>query len=344
MEEKKKGGFNVKKLLENTRILVLLVLVIFFTIMKPGTFFTYRNFVSIMYSVSLIAIMICGAMFPVLLGGIDRTVSGNAAIAGAVMCSLISKQFNYSNGGAVIAILCALCAGLLSGLFHGTVMSRFAIPAFLLTLATNEVLYGIVQTITGNQLINNLNCGLTNYIGMQRWLGIPIPVYVLALCFVIMYFVLNHTVYGRQLYSTGGNRVAAELSGVPTKKIILIAYMMSGMMGALSGIMLSCMNQQASALQAQNYENNVLAAVVVGGVSMRGGSGTLQGAMLGAIIIGVMENGLRLMGIPSIYHDLAKGIIIMTAIAVDMVTAAKRSGMRLNSIRELFTRTKKVKA
>lgn len=338
MSEQKKS-LNLKKLLGNSRILVLLALVIFFTIMRPR-FFTYGNFVNIMYAVSLIAIMICGAMFAVLLGGIDRTVSGNAALSGAIMCSLVSKVFNYSNGGAIIAILLGLAAGVLSGLVHGLILSRFNIPAFLLTLSTNEVLYGIVQIVTGNQLINNLNCDLTNYIGTQRWLGIPIPVYVLLACFIFSYIILNHTVYGRQIYSVGGNRQASELSGIPTKKVILIAYMMSGFMGALSGIMLSCQNQQASASQAKNYENNVLAGIVVGGVSTRGGSGTLQGAMLGAILIGVMENGLRLMGIPSIYHDLAKGIIIIFAISLDMISAARRSGLSTG----LFSRFGKKKA
>ena len=337
MSENKKS-FDIKKLFGNTRIIVLLVMMAFFTIMRPR-FFTYGNFVNIMYAVTLIAIMICGAMFAVLLGGIDRTVSGNAALSGAIMCVLISQKFNYSNGGAVIAILIALGGGLLSGLFHGLIMSRFKIPAFLLTLSTNEVLYGIVQIITGNQLINNLNCELTNYIGSTRWLGIPVPVYVLLLCFIIGYIILNHTVYGRQIYSVGGNREASELSGIPTRRVIIIAYMMSGLMGALSGIMLSCQNQQASASQAKNYENNVLAAIVVGGVSSKGGSGTLQGAMLGALLIGVMENGLRLMGIPSIYHDLAKGIIIIFVLALDMMTIARRSGLA----RGIFSGRKKEK-
>ena len=330
---KEKSGTNaaagVKKLLANSRIIVLIVLVAFLSLTTKGKFFTYGNVVSILYSISLTGIMICGATFAVLLGGIDRTVSGNAAVCGA-MAATVVLAFGQSNGGAIVALFAGLACGIVSGFFHGLVLSRFAIPAFLLTLATNEVLYGIVQFITGNQLINVMRCDLMNWIGESRLLGIPIPVYILAVCFVVCYFVLNHTVYGRYVYATGGNRQASELSGIPTRRVIIIAYTISGFMGALSGFVMSCMNKQASASQAQGYENDVLAAIVIGGVSMRGGSGSLQGAMLGAVLIGVITNGLQLLGVPSIYHNLVKGVIIIVAIAWDMLSAARKSGTATN--------------
>ena len=326
-----KSKWRIKDKASNSRILVLAVLCLFLTITTKGKFFTYSNFVSIMYSISLTGIMICGATFPVLLGGIDRTVSGNAAVCGA-MAATVALAFQETTTGALLALLCGSVCGVLSGLFHGIVLSRFDIPAFLLTLATNEVLYGIVQFITGNQLINVLNCSLMNIIGQSRFLGIPIPVYILLVCFIICYLILNYTVYGRQLYVVGGNRQAARLSGIPTKKIIIIAYTISGFMGALSGFVLSSMNRQASSSQAQGYENDVLAAIVIGGVSLRGGEGTLQGAMLGAVLIGVMTNGLRLLGVDSIYHNLIKGIIIIAAIAWDMLSAEKKSGVGRNPL------------
>ena len=335
-----KNKENISKvLLSNSRVIVLIVMCAFLTITTKGKFFTYSNFVSIMYSISLIGIMICGATFPVLLGGIDRTVSGNAAVCGA-MAATVALHFQQSNGGAVIALFCGLLCGVVSGLFHGIVLARFAIPAFLLTLATNEVLYGIVQFITGNQLINVLDCELMNWVGQSRLLGIPIPVYILLICFLVCYVVLNHTVFGRYIYAVGGNRQASELSGVPTQRVIIFAYTISGFMGALSGFVLSCMNRQASSSQAQGYENDVLAAIVVGGISLRGGSGTLQGALLGAILIGVMTNGLQLLGVPSIYHNLVKGIIIIAAIAWDMMSATRKSGMAKKSFAGLLGKKK----
>ncbi len=321
------NNHKTKKLYEFRQVAILVVVCIIFTILLPGVFLTLSNIRSILYSVSLTGIMICGATFAVMLGGIDRTVSGNAAVAGACCCSLLLAN-NGSPSGTVLAIAAGLACGLVSGLFHGLVLSRFDIPAFLMTLATNQVLYGIVQYITGNKLINVMNAKTFNTIGSARLLGIPVPVYILLVCFAFSYIVMNHTVYGRNLYSVGGNREASKLSGINVKKVICIAYMISGFMGALSGLVLSSMNQQASATQAYGYENDVLAAIVVGGVSLRGGSGTLQGAMFGAFLIGIISNGLRLLGVDAIYHDLVKGVIIIVAIAFDMYSSYSMSGMK----------------
>ena len=332
MTAKLKNSKLLKAITDSSRILVLIVLVVFFTLMTKGTFFSYKNLVNILYSVSLIGIMICGACFAVLLGGIDRTVSGNAALSGAVVAMTI-----LNNGVGAANVATAICLGLgcgiLSGFLHGLILSRFDIPAFLLTLATNEILYGFVQIVTSNTLIYINGCTLMDYIGQVRWLGVPIPVYIMIACIIFAYVVLNHTVYGRQVYAVGGNRQASELSGVPARKVILIAYIISGFMGALSGFVLSSMNQQASAAQAKDYENNVLAAIVVGGVSMRGGSGTIQNAILGAFLIGVIENGMNLMGVQSIYKDMIKGIIIIVAVAMDM---GKEQGTPLYNFKKRF--------
>lgn len=321
----------LSRLYKNRQALILIILCAVFTAMLPGKFLTLGNFRNILYAISLQGIMICGATFPVLLGGIDRTVSGTAALAGAVCCtSIVSHAF--STGGILLGIFLGIAVGLLSGFFHGLVLSRLNIPAFLLTLATSEILYGLVQTVTGNQLINVMQATLFNSIGNSRLLGVPVPVYILLICFAITYILLNHTVFGRYIYCVGGNREAAKLSGIGVKKIIIIAYIISGAMGALSGLVLSSMNQQASAGQAKGYENDVLAAIVVGGVSLRGGAGTIQGAMFGALLIGILTNGLQLLGIASVYHDLIKGIIIIAAVAVDMYSSYKVSGLKRDSV------------
>ena len=169
----------------------------------------------------------------------------------------------------------------------------------------------------------------------------PVPVYILLLCFLFTYIVLNHTVYGRYLYCVGGNQEAAKLSGINVRKVIVIAYMISGVMGAMSGLVLSSMNQQASAGQAKGYENDVLAAIVVGGISLRGGAGTIQGAMMGALMIGILTNGLQLLGVNSVYHDLVKGIIIIAAVAVDMYSSYKSSGLKRDSFWKRFWKKRK---
>lgn len=322
------------------RLLVLLAICLIFAALLPGKFLTAGNFRNILYAISLHGIMICGATFPVLLGGIDRTVSGSAALAGAACCTIIVRS-GFSVYGVILGALAGIGMGLVSGLFHGLVLSRFRIPAFLLTLATSEVLYGLVQTVTGNQLINVMRAPAFNWVGTARILEVPVPVYILLLCFLFTYIVLNHTVYGRYLYCVGGNQEAAKLSGINVRKVIVIAYMISGVMGAMSGLVLSSMNQQASAGQAKGYENDVLAAIVVGGISLRGGAGTIQGAMMGALMIGILTNGLQLLGVNSVYHDLVKGIIIIAAVAVDMYSSYKSSGLKRDSFWKRFWKKRK---
>ena len=313
------------------QLIILIVMCLVFTIALPGKFLAANNFLNILYAISLQGIMICGATFPVLLAGIDRTVSGTAALAGAVCCTTIAHG-GFSAQSVLLGVVLGLFIGMVSGLFHGLVLCRFDIPAFLLTLATSQILYGFVQTVTGNQLINVMKADAFKWIGGARPLGVPMPVYILAACFLFTYIMLNKTVYGRHLYCVGGNREASKLSGIHVRKVIIIAYVISGFVGALSGLVLSSMNLQASANQAQGYENDVLAAIVLGGVSLRGGSGTIQGAMFGALLIGILTNGLQLLGVASVYHDLIKGLIIIAAVAIDMYSSYKMSGLKRDSV------------
>lgn len=339
----KKNSAVLNTLYKFRQVLILLALCIFFAFMLPGTFLVPNNFRSILYSISLIGLMICGATFPVLVGGIDRTVSAVAAISGAVCCTIIVNS-NYTDTGVIIGMIAGIGIGVISGLVHGLIVAHLDIPAFLLTLATSQVIYGFVQTITGNKLIVVMEPELFTKIGAARILEIPIPIYIMIACFTAAYFILNKFTYGRRIYSVGGNREASKLSGIPVKWIIIIAYMMSGLMAGIAGIVLASMNQQASSYAAQGYENDVLAAIVVGGISLRGGSGTLQGAISGALLIGILTNGLRLMGIDTIYHNLVKGIIIIVAVAIDMYSSYKMSGLKHDGLLKRLIKSKRLQS
>ena len=329
----------LRELYRFRQLLILAALCLTLTLLLPGVFLTAGNFRSILYAISLQGIMICGATFPVLLGGIDRTVSGVAALSAACCCSIIARS-GYTPESVFVGMLVGVGIGAFSGLLHGVILAHFNIPAFLLTLATSQILYGFVQTVTGNQLINVMKASAFTKLGSMRILEIPLPVYILLACFLVSYFILNRTTYGRQLYFVGGNRESAKLSGILTKRVIIAAYVMSGVMAAISGLILSSMNQQASATQAMGYENDVLAAIVVGGISMRGGSGSIFGAMFGALLIGILINGLQLLGIESVYHDLIKGIIIIAAIAADMYSSHKMSGLQHGGLKKWLGRYK----
>ncbi len=322
------------------QLIILGVLCLFFAVALPGLFFTANNFRSILYSMSLYGLMICGATFPVLLGGIDRTVGAVAAFSGAVCCMIIVDN-GHSNTAVILGVLAGIGVGMLCGIVHGIIVAKFEIPAFLLTLATSQVIYGLVQIVTGKQLIIVMEPDLFTSIGSKRLFEIPIPVYVLGVCFLVSYFILNHTVYGRKLYSVGGNKESSKLSGINVKFVIITAYMMSGLMAAIAGIVLSSMNQQALSYAAEGYENDVLAAIVVGGVSLRGGAGTLQGAIFGSLLIGMLNNGLQLIGVDAIYHTLIKGVIIIFAVAADMYSSYKMSGLKRKSGLSIFKKKSK---
>jgi Ribose/xylose/arabinose/galactoside ABC-type transport systems, permease components len=307
--------------------IILLVVMAALTILQPDAFATESNFKSILLAISLYGVMVTGAIFAILLGGIDLSVGAVAALSGACVV-LTTIQFGYSTVGVIIGIVLGLAAGCAVGLFHGVLVTKFQVPAFLITLATMNIIYGVAQLLTGNQTINCTQPELFAFIGGGRLFGVPFPIYVLAIMAAASFVVLNLTVFGRKVYAVGGNPVAARLSGISVGRTTCLSYMISGFTAALAGIVLASMNQQAISKAAQGYENDVLTAIVVGGTSLMGGEGTIQGAIFGALLVGLLNNGLRLMGVSSIYHPLVKGIIIVIAVAIDLNSRNRGSGLQ----------------
>lgn len=308
------------------RPLILLVLMLILTILQPRIFPTASNFKSILLAISIYGVMICGAIYPVLLGGIDLSVGAVAALSGA--CTVLTiVAGDYSNVSVVKGIMIGLCAGVVVGLAHGMIITNFKVPPFLITLASMNIVYGITQLLTNNLVISCLKPASFTFIGGGRALGVPFPIYIFLLMALTSYLILNKTVFGRSVYCVGGNPVASVLSGISSKKITIASYIFSGFTAALAGIILASMNQQAIAKAAQGYENDVLTAIVVGGTSLMGGEGSIQGAIFGALLVGLLNNGLRLMGVPSIYHTVAKGTIIIAAVAFDIYSRNKNSGL-----------------
>ncbi len=318
--------------------LILIGLMVVLTIIQPGVFLTGSNFMSIFLAISIYGVMVCGTIFPILLGGIDLSVGAVAAMSGACVV-LTVIHFGYSTTGVILGVLLGLASGMIAGLVHGVLVAKFNVPAFLITLASQNIIYGIAQLLTGNQVINCLKPASFTFIG-GRLLGIPFSIYILTVVALVCYFILNHTTFGRKIYAVGGNDVSSDLSGISSKKVKVAAFVISGFTAALAGIVLASMNQQAIAkaaagcqdgLPSTGYENDVLTAIVVGGTSLMGGEGSLQGAMFGALLVGMLSNGLRLMGVPSTYHSVVKGIVIIAAVAIDAYSRYRRSGLQRNS-------------
>ncbi|MDR2021355.1 MAG: ABC transporter permease [Treponema sp.] len=298
------------------KLFILLFFILLLSIIAPHSFPTSRNISNVLWSISTVGIMSAGSIFVILLGGIDLSLGSVMAFTGALAVTVI-RNSNYSNAGAVFGIAAALLVGMLAGLFHGAVITKFRVPAFLITFATQIILNGASQLLLNNKILSCLEPELFTAIGMKKILGFPLPIYIMLIAALISYYVLNKTVFGRHIYAVGGNPVAAELSGINSAGITLTAYVISGFTAALGGIVLSSMTQQAIANAGMGYETEVITAIVIGGASLMGGEGNVSGAIFGAVLVGLLNNGLNLLNISATIHPLAKGIVIIAAVAAD---------------------------
>lgn len=326
---------------KSQKLWILVAVMLALTLLQPGVFLTAANMKSILLSISVYGIMVCGTIFPILLGGIDLSVGAVAAAAGAFAVTWIVEH-NFTNGAVVVGILGGLLLGAVVGMIHGIIVTRFSVPPFLITLATQNIVYGVAQLLTENNVIACMEPELFAFLGGGRLLGIPFSIWIMIFMAIISYVILGKTVFGRNVYAVGGNAEACRLSGVRSRMVIIVSYVASGLTAALSGIVLASMNRQAIAKAAQGYDNYVLTALVVGGASLMGGEGSIQGAIWGAFLVGVISNGLRLMGVASDYHGIVKCIVIVAAVALDAHVRYKKSGLQKSS--SLFKKKKKAKA
>lgn len=324
----KKKEMNLKEILgKSQRVWILAAIMLVFTILKPGVFLTIGNMYSVLMSIAIYVIMVCGTIFPILLGGIDLSV-GAVAAAGGAFCVIQIVSSNYSLKGFIIGLLGGLAIGIITGAIHGLIVTSFNVPPFLITLATQNIVYGVAQLLTGNNVIACMKPASFAFLGGGRLFGVPFPIFILAIMVIISYFILNKLVLGRNVYAVGGNAEACRLSGVNSRRVAILAYVFSGFTAALAGIVLASLNRQAIAKAAQGYDNFVLTALVVGGASLMGGEGNITGAVWGAFLVGIVSNGLRLMGIVSDYHGIFKCAIIIVAVALDAYSRYKASGLQ----------------
>lgn len=315
--------------------LIVLVLAAVMTIWKPGIFLTGSNLQSILLSVCIYGIMMCGTIFPLLNGGIDLSIGSTAALAGCVAI-LLTVRGGETSSAAVLGILAGMAVGALCGTVNGVVSSLFGIPAFVVTLASSNIVLGLAQTVSRQRTITCLHSDLIRWIGTGKLLGIPFPIIFFALLLVLTWWMLKYTRFGRYAYAAGGNPTATHYSGVNTRMIQTVTYLISGTTAAMAGIVLSCFNRQAVYTQASGYDGDVLVALVVGGVSMAGGEGKITGAIFGLLILGILNNAMILIGIDAIYQRLVKGLLVIVAVAIDVYTRNKDSGMKRKTLASIF--------
>ncbi|MBM7556564.1 ribose transport system permease protein [Halanaerobacter jeridensis] len=274
-------------------------------------FLTVTNLFNIVTQTSINALLAFGMTFVILSGGIDLSVGSVMAVASAVTAGLLTSGMNM-----VIAIIGGLIAGTGLGLFNGLVISRLAMPAFIVTLAMKSIARGLTLIYTDGRPISGFNDAF-QFLGGGKVGPIPVPVIILVIVLTICYIVLKKTPFGRYVYAIGGSEEAAELSGIKTKVIKTTVFAISGFMASLSGIVLASRLNSAQPTAGTGYELDAIAAVVLGGTSLTGGRGGITGTLIGALIMGVINNGLNLLNVSSFYQLVAKGTVILLAIYLD---------------------------
>lgn len=294
----------------------LALLCVIITFVSPA-FMTLSNITNVFTQVSTNAIIAVGMTFVILTGGIDLSVGSTVAISGAFAASIIKSTNNV-----FLAIIVAGIVGIVIGLINGLLISKGKLQAFIATLATMTIFRGVTLVFTNGTPISKLSESFVN-IGNGKLGFIPIPVVITVIVFIIAVYVLTQTRFGRYLYALGGNEDSARLSGINTNKIKTLVYVISGFASSIAGVIIASRIESASPNAGTGFELDAIAAVVIGGTSLAGGEGRITGTLIGALIIGVLNNGLNLMNISPFYQSIVKGLVILIAVLLDKKSRKK---------------------
>lgn len=291
-------------------LMVLILLVVLMSIFAPN-FNRVDNLLNIARSISVNAILAAGLTFVILTGGIDLSVGSIVAVSGVV--AVIAA---IAGVPAPVAVAIGMAVGGACGLVNGVLTAYLALAPFIVTLGTMTFLRGLAYTITNGQPIVSSDLNFKD-LGNGYLLGIPVPVIAMAAVFLVAWFVLERTRYGRHVYAVGGNAQAARLAGVQVNRIILSVYVVAGICAGLAGVIFAARVISAQPTAGTGYELDAIAAVVLGGTSLVGGRGRIVGTLIGAVILGVLTTGLILLNVQFFTQLLIKGVVIILAVAID---------------------------
>lgn len=293
-------------------LLGLFLIVIVITILNPS-FMTTDNILNILRQVSISALIAFGMTFVILTGGIDLSVGSTLALTGAVAATMLASGID-----PVLTILAALLLGAILGAVNGVIIAKGKVAPFIATLATMTIYRGLTLVYTDGRPVSDLGNEITfQMLGKGYFFGIPVPVCTMILAFIALYVIMHKTTFGRRVYAVGGNEAASKLSGINVDRVKIAVYSLTGMLAALSALILTSRLNSAQPTAGTSYELDAIAAVVLGGTSLTGGKGRIFGTLVGALIIGVLNNGLNLIGVSSFFRQVVKGIVILIAVLID---------------------------
>jgi len=311
------SGFSLKKRLININgiIIALLVLIVIVSI-GSNKFLSTSNIMNILRQASTLGIMACGATFVMVGGNIDLSIGSILSLCALMSCKLTAQN-------STMAILIPLAVGFACGAFNGLLVGKFRFNPFIATLGTLAVFQALAFFYSDGKFLNATQNNFYKQIGQGFFYKVPIPVIILIAVFLIFLYLLGRTVFGRQVFAVGGNPECARFSGISYAKTTILTYALSGLCASISAIIFVSRQMAAQPQMGAGYEFDVITAIVLGGVALSGGKGTIWGAILGVLFIGILKNAFILLGIPLYYQYIVMGVILILAVGIDVISEGK---------------------
>lgn len=293
-------------------LLALIGLILVVTILNPS-FMEPANIMNLLRQISINGLIAFGMTFVILTGGIDLSVGSILALTSALAAGMMVAGVD-----PIIAVVIGVILGAVFGALNGLLISKGKLAPFIVTLATMTIFRGLTLVYTEGKPITGLGDSYAfQLFGKGYFLGIPVPAVTMIIAFAILWFMLHKMAFGRKTYALGGNEKAALISGIKIDRVKIMIYSISGMMAALAGMILTSRLNSAQPTAGTSYEMDAIAAVVLGGTSLAGGKGRIAGTFIGVLIIGILNNGMNLLGISSFYQQVVKGVVILIAVLLD---------------------------
>ncbi len=307
----------LKGLWDNAGMLVVFVVMFIAISIFVPYFLTWRNMVGLALSVSMVGMVASTMLFCLASGDFDLSVEAIVAFAGVTAAVLINQT-----GSILIGVAGAVVAGILIGFINGFIIARLKINALITTYAMQQIIRGVGFIVSAGSAVGISDSRFFG-LGSGAVLGIPIPVIITILVFIVFGILLNRTTYGRNTLAIGGNKEAARLAGIGVDKVKIIIFTVQGAMAAFAGVVLASRMTSGQPNTSTGFGMDCISACVLGGVSLSGGIGTIMGTIVGVLIIGTVQNAMNLMNIPTFYQYVVRGMILLFAVLLDQLKQRK---------------------
>lgn len=322
------GNTDMLEVVQSLGLLTVIVIVSVMLSLASPVFFTKINIENLLYSSTIIAVVAMGEAFVILVAGIDLSVGAVLALA-SVLCAGLPLHYDVP---VWLTVLISLATGAGIGLINGLTVTLLKLPALIATLAMMSIARGVAFIYSGGRNIAPVPAIFAD-IQATRWFGVPVVILFTLLLGIFAHLVLSRTRFGREIYATGGNAVAARLAGIRTNRVIILAYVISGLAAAIGGLMMTARLEAGAATGGFGLELTVISAVVIGSVSLFGGEGKIGGVLLGVLLLGLVQNAINLLNVPPNYDYVVSGLVIAAAASLDVYRRRYvEAGLRRRSI------------